>query len=89
MTARREPNPSCRWCHGIGVICVQKDPDLLDDCACTDRPVVFRILWASAAGIRAGRVVDRTPAFASRGAAEAIRKGMFSADLMEIVETVA
>lgn len=89
VNAYREPNPGCRWCGGTGMVCVQKDPDVLDDCACTEVRVLFRILWGPGAGLRAGRVVDRTPVFASHTAAEAIRRGMFSGDLMEVVEVAA
>lgn len=38
MTLRSEPQPDCTYCHGSGIISVSKDPDLIDDCVCTDPP---------------------------------------------------
>lgn len=39
MTLRSDPKPDCRFCHGAGVVSVSKDPDVVDDCVCTDPPL--------------------------------------------------
>lgn len=43
MTRRSKPKPDCTFCKGAGIISVSKDPDLIDDCVCTDPPERIRL----------------------------------------------
>lgn len=35
-TPRSKPRPDCRFCGGFGLVIVSRDPDVDDDCICTD-----------------------------------------------------
>lgn len=91
MTHRSEPRPGCPHCKGVGVVVVTHDPDLVDECPCTQpEELRYRLRWRDDAtgfvAVFAGLWADVwETATLSRSETEHIRRQMPNGEQTDIL----